>query len=107
VLSAFQAIKKKSEHSSDIAQQNHRAHTKTSRIFVKLSNKSSSDYYDNNQSLRIPVDSNISFDLANVQPGDIYEQEADRVAEHVMGYKLRRIAGMCELCHTHIADNRL
>jgi hypothetical protein len=45
----------------------------------------------NNQSFKKPFHSNVNFNFANIQtklkvsqPGDVYEQEADRIAEEVM-----------------------
>jgi hypothetical protein len=57
-----------------------------------LSKKEISNYYDNNQSFDKPLNSNINFNFANIQtklkvsqPGDIYEQEAEKISELVSG----------------------
>ena len=62
--------------------------------FLNLLNKHSLDYHGSNRSSQMPVNSNVSFKFADIhtklkvsQPGDEYEQEADRVAEHIVGIK--------------------
>jgi hypothetical protein len=75
-LSVFQAIKKqKSSHSNS----------------GEVSTQHISDYYGNKESLQKPVISNVAFNFANVQtklevsqPDDIYEREADRIADKIV-----------------------
>jgi hypothetical protein len=92
-LSVCQAIKRQGK----VSEENHKSHHTVSKF---LDSSNASNYYGNNNSLHsdnVTVDSNVSFNFANVQtklkvsqPGDIYEQEADRVAERVMRMSVQK-----------------
>ena len=111
ILSVYAALKQSKK--SGIAEVNHKSRYNLSKRSLDLSN--SSIYHNNNQFLQKPINPHITFSFANIQtklrvsqPGDVYEQEADKVAEQIMtpdnlnldlpitGLDYRRIDRKCE-----------
>ena len=122
-MSVFQAVARQTKVSGISDKENNNSNSKINNRFNNLSNTHFSNYvhtnnllHHNNQKndsqlVEKHINSNIQFNFANIQtklkvsqPGDVYEQEADRIAEQVMkisdseSYDYTRVDRKCKSC---------